>query len=424
VTFRRAQAIADAVLLEGYVLYPYRHSSAKNRYRWTFGVLAPRAWSEPGGCEPWWLEAQVLVASDAPRLRARLRFLHVVDRRVEAASPSGELHRVERLEVDGQPYVSFEEADAREIDFDVTGEHAVSFLSPAREDVETIRDGSGGLAGRIVRTRAEIRGVIRTRVERVDGLARVHVRVENLTAHPPGAPRGEAMLASCVSTHLLLADDRGGFVSLLDPPAGAERAARACKSTGVYPVIASEEGRRDLVLCSPIILPDHPRVAPESPGDFFDSGEIDELLALRTRTLTPEEKQLARATDRRAAALLDRVEALDHEALARLHGAIRDRPKPRFAPGSRVRLRPSRAGRRTDAQDLLYEGLVATVHRVLDDVDGSQFLAVTIDADPAAELHLLKGRFHQYHVDEVEPFEEDAPADPLERAPLAGEESA
>src|SRR5690606_10469219 len=68
-----AHAIADAVLMEGYALYPYRASAPKNHYRWTFGVLAPRAWSDAGGCEAWWLQAQVLVAGASPRMSARLR---------------------------------------------------------------------------------------------------------------------------------------------------------------------------------------------------------------------------------------------------------------------------------------------------------------------------------------------------------------
>jgi hypothetical protein len=37
--------IAAAVLYEGYILYPYR-PSVKNRQRWTFGGLVPRAYSQ------------------------------------------------------------------------------------------------------------------------------------------------------------------------------------------------------------------------------------------------------------------------------------------------------------------------------------------------------------------------------------------
>ena len=95
--------------------------------------------------------------------------------------------------------------------------------------------------------------------------------------------------------------------------------------------------------------------------------------------------------------------------LQRLHGALRDLhrgemvPKAEhsgFAPGSRVRLRPGT--RRADAQDLLFAGRIATVESVLRDVDGSEYLAVTIDDDPAAELHRWHGRFHYYRPDEVE----------------------
>ena len=43
-SFDRARKIADAVLYEGYLLYPYRASAAKNRVRWQWGVLAPASW--------------------------------------------------------------------------------------------------------------------------------------------------------------------------------------------------------------------------------------------------------------------------------------------------------------------------------------------------------------------------------------------
>src|SRR5262245_66629328 len=61
VTFEHARKVADAVLYEGYVLYPYRASARKNRLRWQFGVLAPRAWSEAGGGEAWWRQTACLV---------------------------------------------------------------------------------------------------------------------------------------------------------------------------------------------------------------------------------------------------------------------------------------------------------------------------------------------------------------------------
>ena len=77
------------------------------------------------------------------------------------------------------------------------------------------------------------------------------------------------------------------------------------------------------MLSSPIILYDHPEVAPGSPGDLYDATEIDEILALRVLTLTEEEKSEARGTDPRAAAIIDRCDEMPPEVWDRLHGAVR-----------------------------------------------------------------------------------------------------
>ena len=44
----RVRAVADAVLYEGYLLYPYRANSRKNQSRWQFGVLGPPRAAELG----------------------------------------------------------------------------------------------------------------------------------------------------------------------------------------------------------------------------------------------------------------------------------------------------------------------------------------------------------------------------------------
>jgi len=179
------------------------------------------------------------------------------------------------------------------------------------------------------------------------------------------------------------------------------------------------------MLSSPVILYDHPAVAPESPHDLFDATEIDEILTLRILTLTEEEKREARATDPRLRALIDGVERLGPEAMSRLHGGARelrdvqppaeDRPAPLqitvrgtvVGPGSRVRLRPG--ARRTDAQDMFLEGMIATVEAVVRDVEDRDCLAVTLDDDPAAELLRWQRRFLYFRPDEIEPL--DAAAD-------------
>jgi len=89
-------------------------------------------------------------------------------------------------------------------------------------------------------------------------------------------------------------------------------------------VLVGEEGQRDQMLAAPIILYDYPQVAPESPGDFFDGAEIDEMLTLRILTLTDEEKRDMAAVDRRARELLARTEGMAQEQMSRLHGTLRD----------------------------------------------------------------------------------------------------
>ena len=133
-------------------------------------------------------------------------------------------------------------------------------------------------------------------------------------------------------------------------PAFAAEAAAGCRSEGTYPVLVGEPGSpdADVVLSSPIILYDHPAVAPESQGDMFDATEIDEILALRVLTLTDDEKAEARGTDRRAAAIVDRCDDLPPEVWARLHGAIRS-----IGPATRARRRgpaPCRGGTRASTR--------------------------------------------------------------------------
>lgn len=125
---------------------------------------------------------------------------------------------------------------------------------------------------------------------------------------------------------------------------------------------------------------------------------------MRTRTLTPEEKVRALPSDPRAAEIVDRADRLDAGSLREPRATMKPRTT-QFVRGQRVRLRRKADGAtETDAQDFLYEGYLATIEAVLEDADGRAYLAVTIDGDPAAELHRWYGRFHHYYPDEVEPL--------------------
>jgi hypothetical protein len=387
-TFDAVGQIADAVLYEGYVLYPYRASSMKNQFRWQFGVLAPRAPHDEG--EPSFSQTECLIepAGTTPRLAIRVRFLRATPLPRDDGSSS-------RPWLEGVP-------------------HAI--------DLDTI-DLSDRVAERVLPLPdAGIRLQLTVRTDFADRFVKVHLRLENLEPWHEGftADRDAMLERALVGTHLLLGVDGGSFVSLLEPPDDAVKLVAGCRNQHVWPVLVGDRSRRDTMLSSPIVLYDYPAVAKESQGDLCDAAEIDEILSLRIMTMTDEERRQARATDPRARAILDRIEALTPETLATLHGAIRSAdffnprgmPPPdeafvmvggcRIAKGSRVRLRPNR---RADAMDIFLDEQPATVAGVFRDVDERMYVAVTIDADPAASLHESIGRFFYFDPAEIEPLD-------------------
>ncbi len=410
-SFDLARRVADAVLYEGYVLYPYRASSAKNRVRWQFGVVATRDSGDASGGDSWFQQTEVLIelpaagAASAPaaaaadlaagprtaadamaadgavktpapagdrgeiRLDLRVRFLQVQLRTVQVLdAASGEYQAVERLELGGETLVTWEEgcerqvdwpdlrladllAEERQLPFQIAGGREVETVSPgaaaaglaaaAGDRILGAGDGDGGAGNgagvpaapvpppraQVVRQRWPLCGVLRAAAfpaaeQGAPGFVRLRVRVENHTPWdlPPDSGRDQTTRRSLVGAHTLLAVRGAQLVSATDPPASA--AGVPCSNLHTWPVLIGE-GRRDLLLSSPIILGDYPEVAPESPGDLYDATEIDEILTLRVMTLTEAEKREARATDARAAAVIERSDTIPSEIFERLHGAIR-----------------------------------------------------------------------------------------------------
>ncbi|MEV6397038.1 hypothetical protein AB0M39_19995 [Streptomyces sp. NPDC051907] len=449
-----ARQVADAVLFEGYVLYPYRASAAKNRLRWQFGVLVPPAWSAAHEEHDFQHTECLMEPKQGATLSAEARFLRAQRRIVQQVRPDGGFETVSELHLPDRVLVPWDEGVEERVEVAVPvaelagGEAVFPFTRPAAEESEPVLDADGQMVGRLVRRRAEISGTVRISAAELDGpyrAMRLTAVVENTSDwQPQSAADRDAALPYClVASHLLMCLDAGAFLSMTDPPQWARGAVASCRNLHTWPVLAGEPGRADLVLSSPIILEDHPAIAPESPGVLYDALEIDEILALRTAALTDEEKREARGTDDRAAAVIDLADSMPPEVLERLHGAVRGLrevtgtaapdehgvvlPKtPWWDPGadssvdpardhvlvdgrpvsagSRVLLRPGR--RRTDAQDLFLHGRSAQVEAVLHDVDGGVHLAVTVDGDPGADIRREQGRFLYFQPDEVAHLED------------------
>jgi hypothetical protein len=406
--FESAELIADAVLFEGYVLYPYRASAAKNRLRWQFGVIAPRPPRDKDG-EPWFSQTECLIATApdsrpdaATSLRVSIRLRALRPRFMPPQSPAAPDRVADRGPGPHDVLDRWLEGVAYVLDLD-------SWDLGVLPAVRALQVDAHGVPVRIL-----------VKAATIESFVKLHLLVENLAAWQPAfeSDRDLLLAHTLVSAHALLAVDGGAFVSLLEPPPAAEPIAAACENRNTYPVLVGDRSRRNTMLSSPIVLYDYPAVAKESPLDLCDAAEIDEILSLRIMTLTDEEKREARATDPRSRAIVDRVEALTPEALASLHGTMRSAdffnppgtPSPedasvmvdgvRISKGAHVRLRPSR---RADAMDIFFRDQAATVAGVYRDVDERVYVAVTVDADPAAALHESFGRFFYFDPSEVEP---------------------
>ena len=327
-----AKKIADAVLYEGYLLWPYRRSARKNQQRWTFGGVYPRAYSEArGGDDPWIMQTQCLMLGDKEStIEVKVRFLHVVERKVGVKS--GEtLQFVDELRAGGELYLPWDEAAEREI---ALGRFKLSELlgSPRQAEVdvlggsrkEPLTEPTGDVVGALVRSWRPLRGAVEVGAELLqEGIFRVTVRITNTTPWG-GEDRESTLRQTFVSTHTTLEVEAGEFVSLTDPPEELGEAAEGCENLKTWPVLVGEEGERNMLLSSPIILSDYPQVAPESPGDLFDGTEIDQMLILNVLNLTDEEKEEMRASDPRGREILERCESLSPEELMRLNGTFRD----------------------------------------------------------------------------------------------------
>ena len=324
--------IADAVLYEGYLLWPYRRSARKNQQRWTFGGVHPRAYSEARGeDDPWLLQTQCLMLGDKEStIEVKVRFLHVVERQV--ARKRGEAREfVDELRVGGELYLSWDEAVEREV---AVGRLELSELqgSPRRVEIdipggsreEPLAESTGEVVGTLVRRWRSLRGAVEVEAEPLqEGTFRVTVRITNTTPWG-GEDRESTLKQTFVSTHAALEVEGGEFVSLIDPPEELREAAQGCENIKMWPVLVGEEGEQSMMLSAPIILYDYPQIAPESPGDLFDGTEIDQMLILNVLNLTDEEKEEMRASDPRGREILERCESLSPEELMRLNGTIRE----------------------------------------------------------------------------------------------------
>jgi hypothetical protein len=300
VNTKMVEEIAAAILYEGYILYPYRASAIKNQQRWTFGVIYPRAYAEKqSGADAWSMQTECLLRAPSDAAPdVRVRFLHLIERGTKDQAWQGAMEReitLDRLKL-------CDLASGSKI-------NRTTFRKSENQNTLEV----------IVICEAELLG---------DSLYKLRVTIFNSGSFE-GSTRDQALMQSLVSAHTILGMEGGEFVSLLEPPDELRMAVADCKNAGTWPVLVGEDGERDAMLSSPIILYDYPKIAPESPGALFDGTEIDEILTLRIMTLTDAEKKEMANADERTRQILERTESMPVEQFMKMHGILRNVPDGR-----------------------------------------------------------------------------------------------
>jgi hypothetical protein len=258
------EELVTSLLFEGYALYPYTPAATKNATPTPFGIVYPPAYAAE--CEGAYdrIRLECIAEPDADAtLTATLRYLVSSGERHEAREQRRQLGPV-----------------------------------PIGERVSTEFRG-----GRFTLRSEEFR----------DGQALVRSCVHNTTQVPAGLDRAAAVSDSLISTHVVVQISAGRFTSPLD--AGRE-------SLNIWPVLATESD--DAVLGAAIVLPDHPRIAPESHGNLFDNTEIEEALVLHLHALTDSEREQAASQDPVVREMLQRALAVTPEQIIGLHSGLKD----------------------------------------------------------------------------------------------------
>jgi hypothetical protein len=446
--------IVDAVLYEGYILYPYRATSKKNRReRFTFGRVYPEDYSlAQKGAEPCMMQTEcLLTAGNEAGVKASVRFLQPMLREIgELTEPMPAWSGVEpkfrfvpELRIENQLFQTWHEAVERRVEIPpvtLNGRrHAetslnVPFEFPAARHLEPISRQSGEIVGVVLRSQPAISGLIKVSAHGVAAnTIKVTVQISNqtVTSEAELLDPESVLRRTFASTHTLLSVEGGQFISLMDPEAEFKGAADRCKNVGTWPVLVGDEDKRErsTMLSSPIILYDYPKIAPESAGSLFDGTEIDEILSLRLRTLTDNEKFEMRHLDEHARRVLERTDALSEDALLKMHGVVSNRKDDapiefddffgastrlesltvggvHLKAGDRVRIRPKS---RADVMDVALAGQTAIIEAVEQDMEKRVHLALVLENDPGKDLGMMRQPGHRffYGLDEVEPLAEE-----------------
>ncbi|MGH7598852.1 MAG: hypothetical protein ACREOI_21060 [bacterium] len=307
------EQLTRALLYEGYALFPYKRTATKNVKPVPFGVVYPRDYNAHHAEAQSYLQTECLVKrNDDLEIEVKARFLqlrikNLLERKESASAPeASRLHEdhfraVESLQAGGEMYVSGWEAVEREV---ASGRLPISKLFtegivcridfPKAHDSQFLYNAQSQITGKQTNLLSGVTGAVMIFARPVEGLKdffRVTVKIINTTGirNPDTVGRDDIFKQSFLSTHTILQARGGEFISVFEPDEQWKAAVAQCQNINTWPVLVDRDN--STMLSSPIILYDHPQMAPQSTGDLFDSTEIEEALLLHVAALSDEEKR-------------------------------------------------------------------------------------------------------------------------------------
>ena len=274
---KNIEKIADAILYEGYNLYPYRKDALKNQKRFNFGIVSAEKETFQN------LECLILSENSDAEISFKIRFLQIENSQdwqsVIPRECSNSVNLREILDV------------RKSFDFSFSADE--SFL--------------------------ELNGKIEVFATKLDeNLYKLKLILQNLTQ----CENAESNVSNLISTHQILNVKNAKFLSLLETPEEFQKFSQTLENKNVFPVLVGDKSKQNSIFASPIILYDFPKVSENSFAEMFDGTEIDELLVLSILALTDEEKREIRRTDEKAAKVLDKIENMNKEDLLKLHAEM------------------------------------------------------------------------------------------------------
>lgn len=277
----KIELIADAILYEGYALFPYRKNALKNRKRFNFGVLSPKVWAEKQTNEQYFQQTEILFSADEnAKIFFKIRYLQLESKE------------------------DWQTAHERTI------ENSAEIIEKKEFEISD--------------SKFQIDGKVQIETENIcENLFKLNLKIENLTENSSfkNASREEILPFSFVSTHTIFELENGEFISAIEPPQEFSTFSKL-ENINCFPVLVGDQDKRNFMLSAPIILYDFPEIAQNSFDNFFDGLEIDELMVMNLLALTENEKEEIKKTDAKTRKILEKIENASAEDLLKLHAKM------------------------------------------------------------------------------------------------------